>query len=346
MIATTFIIGDGYIVERLRRDARQLCVSKFSSIRDASNFTRRKNSSLKCDLDKTVRRCEKAKNLKCGEIDRARVELSKKQNREHKRDLRRDVLIPNFRLHTAPNVGCTGVWVDRTKSSSQCAVTFKKKSAGASSRKAFSAGPIARTGAQKHALTRERSQQQQQQQQLGCTTTLDNQTSSNRNKIAGGTVADPLLEVRKRSRGNWMRAGRNLSETSEKERDENNHSNSRKAWCVTSEEPVRPSNRRSKKAAGFGSSNKDNPSDSKQLRKTAKENKDEWMWQRFDEIMIGLTDFLNSEYKPRSLKATVEALLRTVDREKGKRSKPMNSPGHLSSFYFKFGAPDQVTFRC
>ena len=143
-----------------------------------------------------------------------------------------------------------------------------------------------------------------------------------------------------------MRAGRNLSKTSEKERDENNHSNSRKAWCVTSEEPVRPSNRSgSKKAAGFGSSNKDNPSD-KQLRKTAKENKDEWMWQRFDEIMIGLTDFLNSEYKPRSLKATVEALLRTADREKGKRSKPMNSPGHLSSFYFKFGAPDQVTFRC
>ena len=82
---TSFLIGESCAVERLRRESRQLCSSKFGSVRRFSNYTRRQNSFLKSDLERSVLRYQEAKKITCAEVDRASAELLRRQSARNER---------------------------------------------------------------------------------------------------------------------------------------------------------------------------------------------------------------------------------------------------------------------
>ena len=87
-----FLIGDDYLTDRLRREARQLHLSKFSRTRREAHFARYRNSFLKCDLEQTNDRIEQGRKLRLAELERSRAALMKKEKgrkkiRRESRDL-------------------------------------------------------------------------------------------------------------------------------------------------------------------------------------------------------------------------------------------------------------------
>lgn len=83
-----FIIGDDFITDRFRREARQLHLSEFSRTRREAHFARYRNSFLKCDLDQTNDRIEQGRKLRLAEMERARAAVLKQQ--ENRRKIRRE----------------------------------------------------------------------------------------------------------------------------------------------------------------------------------------------------------------------------------------------------------------
>lgn len=62
-----FLIGEDFITDRLRREARQLHLSKFKTTRREAHFARYRNSFLKCDLERTNDRIEQERQLRSAE---------------------------------------------------------------------------------------------------------------------------------------------------------------------------------------------------------------------------------------------------------------------------------------
>ena len=88
-----FLIGDDFTTDRLRREARQLHLSKFSRIRREAHFARYRNSFLKCDLEETNNRIEQERKLKLAEMERARnAMLKQEKNRRKIRLESRDII--------------------------------------------------------------------------------------------------------------------------------------------------------------------------------------------------------------------------------------------------------------
>ena len=83
-----FLIGDDFNTERLRREARQLHLSKFSRIRREAHFARYRNSFLKCDLEQRNDRIEQGRKLRLAEMERARNAMLKQD--KNKRKIRRE----------------------------------------------------------------------------------------------------------------------------------------------------------------------------------------------------------------------------------------------------------------
>ena len=83
-----FLIGDDFNTERLRREARQLHLSKFSRIRREAHFARYRNSFLKCDLEQRNDRIEQGRKLRLAEMERARNTILKQD--KNKRKIRRE----------------------------------------------------------------------------------------------------------------------------------------------------------------------------------------------------------------------------------------------------------------
>ena len=84
-----FLIGDDFITNRFRREARQLHLSEFPRTRREAHFARYRNSFLKCDLDQTNSRIEQGRKLRLAELERARAAVLKKD--EKRRGNRRDI---------------------------------------------------------------------------------------------------------------------------------------------------------------------------------------------------------------------------------------------------------------
>ena len=84
-----FLIGDDFITNRFRREARQLHLSEFPRTRREAHFARYRNSFLKCDLDQTNSRIEQARKLRLAELERARAAVLKED--EKRRGNRRDI---------------------------------------------------------------------------------------------------------------------------------------------------------------------------------------------------------------------------------------------------------------
>lgn len=87
-----FLIGDDHLTDRLRREARQLHLSKFSRTRREAHFARYRNSFLKCDLEQTNDRIEQGRKLRLAELERSHAALMKqkkgrKKIRRESRDL-------------------------------------------------------------------------------------------------------------------------------------------------------------------------------------------------------------------------------------------------------------------
>ena len=84
-----FLIGDDFITNRFRREARQLHLSEFPRTRREAHFARYRNSFLKCDLDQTNSRVEQGRKLRLAELERARAAVLKED--EKRRRNRRDI---------------------------------------------------------------------------------------------------------------------------------------------------------------------------------------------------------------------------------------------------------------
>ena len=84
-----FLVGDDFITNRFRREARQLHLSEFPRTRREAHFARYRNSFLKCDLDQTNSRIEQARKLRLAELERARAAVLKED--EKRRGNRRDI---------------------------------------------------------------------------------------------------------------------------------------------------------------------------------------------------------------------------------------------------------------
>ena len=88
-----FLIGDDLTTDRLRREARQLHLSKFSRIRREAHFARYRNSFLKCDLEEKNNRIEQGRKLRLAEMERARnAMLKQEKNRRKIRRESRDII--------------------------------------------------------------------------------------------------------------------------------------------------------------------------------------------------------------------------------------------------------------
>ena len=84
-----FLIGDDFITNRFRREARQLHLSEFPRTRREAHFARYRNSFLKCDLDQTNSRIEQGRKLRLAELERARAAVLKED--EKRRGNRHDI---------------------------------------------------------------------------------------------------------------------------------------------------------------------------------------------------------------------------------------------------------------
>ena len=81
-----FLIGDDFITERLRREARQLHLSKFPRVRREAHFARYRNSFLKCDLHQTFNRIEQERKMLLGEIERSQADVLKQSRKKPLRE--------------------------------------------------------------------------------------------------------------------------------------------------------------------------------------------------------------------------------------------------------------------
>ena len=84
-----FLIGDDFITNRFRREARQLHLSEFPRTRREAHFARYRNSFLKCDLDQTNSRIQQGRKLRLAELERSRAAVLKED--EKRRGNRRDI---------------------------------------------------------------------------------------------------------------------------------------------------------------------------------------------------------------------------------------------------------------
>ena len=81
-----FLIGDDFITERLRREARQLHLSKFPRVRREAHFARYRNSFLKCDLHQTFKRIEQEREMLLAEIERTEADVLKQSRKKPLRE--------------------------------------------------------------------------------------------------------------------------------------------------------------------------------------------------------------------------------------------------------------------
>lgn len=84
-----FLIGDDFITDRFRREARQLHLSEFPRTRREAHFARYRKSFLKCDLDQTNSRIEQGRKLSLAGLERARAAVLKEDDK--RRGNRRDI---------------------------------------------------------------------------------------------------------------------------------------------------------------------------------------------------------------------------------------------------------------
>ena len=81
-----FLIGDDFITERLRREARQLHLSKFPRVRREAHFARYRNSFLKCDLHQTFKRIEQERKMLLAEMERTEADVLKQSRKKPLRE--------------------------------------------------------------------------------------------------------------------------------------------------------------------------------------------------------------------------------------------------------------------
>lgn len=82
-----FLIGDDFITDRLRREARQLHLSKFPRVRREAHFARYRNSFLKCDLHQTFNRIEQERTMLLAEIESTQTDVLKQSRKKHLREI-------------------------------------------------------------------------------------------------------------------------------------------------------------------------------------------------------------------------------------------------------------------
>ena len=336
-----FLIGDDFNTDRLRREARQLHLSKFKTTRREAHFARYRNSFLKCDLEQTNDRIEQERRLRTAEMERARAAVMKQAENRRKISQRR--LSKNGAKEYSATTGkqvSTDLLGDADKTKDIDNGSRFVRRTGKGFRHSVTTLSLSRassvTGNRDMAGENEPTTAMNSLE-VRSSMSMDNDKSIlNGSNIDGEPKPDEINNLGKEELDDGKEFENRSPPVSE--------SNSGSGQNFAAESPSGKAlngtasllnRRKSSSARNLQESN---------VKKTQSQSAHErWVWKEFDKIMKGFADFLQIEHKSVRTNMKNDAVV-----EKDPRTKPpqnITSLQTLSPLYFRYGVSDQIAFR-
>ena len=337
-----FLIGEDFITDRLRREARQLHLSKFKRTRREAHFARYRNSFLKCDLERTNDRIEQERQLRCTEMERERAVFVKQAERRRNTGPRKLSGNSSKRASATIEKHASMDKLDKEDEAeglvnhSQSSQGFRPKITSHSASRASSVAgkrdlreTIEQTKATKDSLE-ERSAMSAEYEK----------DSLNHGSSIEETNTDQINNPPNKAESE-------KEEESEKENPPGSKSGSELnlAFTSTRSHTAKTPNARASLLNRRKSSSAKLPPEVTVNKIKTKSARERWVWGEFDKIMKGFADFLLIEHKSVRVNLKQEAAVQNDVRNKPAQKISLNSMQTLSPLYFRYGVSDQIAFR-
>ena len=342
-----FLIGEDFMTDRLRREARQLHLSKFKTTRREAHFARYRNSFLKCDLERTNDRIEQERQLRSAEMERERAVFVKQAERRRKIVPRKlsdnnskTAFATTEKLGSmdAPDEG------DGAKSLQNHSQIVRQSNQG------FRQSIISQSASRASSFEGKRDLGKEIEQtaaingrlEVRSVMSIENEKSIFNHE---GTVDE---ETNSDQINNSENAESEKKGGSEKENPPvlpGPESGSEQNLTITSARSPTPKTRNARASLlnrRKSSSAKLPPAVTVKKIKT-KSAHERWIWGEFDKIMKGFADFLQIEHVRVNMKQ--EAAMEKDVRTKPAQKISLNSMQTLSPLFFRYGVSDQIAFR-
>lgn len=342
-----FLIGEDFMTDRLRREARQLHLSKFKTTRREAHFARYRNSFLKCDLERTNDRIEQERQLRSAEMERERAVFVKQAERRRKIVPRKlsdnnskTAFATTEKLGSmdAPDEG------DGAKSLQNHSRIVRQSNQG------FRQSIISQSASRASSFEGKRDLGKEIEQtaaingrlEVRSVMSIENEKSIFNHE---GTVDE---ETNSDQINNSENAESEKKGGSEKENPPvlpGSESGSEQNLTITSARSSTPKTRNARASLlnrRKSSSAKLPPAVTVKKIKT-KSALERWIWGEFDKIMKGFADFLQIEHVRVNMKQ--EAAMEKDVRTKPAQKISLNSMQTLSPLFFRYGVSDQIAFR-
>ena len=342
-----FLIGEDFMTDRLRREARQLHLSKFKTTRREAHFARYRNSFLKCDLERTNDRIEQERQLRSAEMERERAVFVKQAERRRKIVPRKlsdnnskTAFATTEKLGSmdAPDEG------DGAKSLQNHSRIVRQSNQG------FRQSIISQSASRASSFEGKRDLGKEIEQtaaingrlEVRSVMSIENEKSIFNHE---GTVDE---ETNSDQINNSENAESEKKGGSEKENPPvlpGSESGSEQNLTITSARSPTPKTRHASASLlnrRKSSSAKPPPAVLVKKIKT-KSAHERWIWGEFDKIMKGFADFLQIEHVRVNMKQ--EAAMEKAVRTKPAQKISLNSMQTLSPLFFRYGVSDQIAFR-
>ena len=330
-----FLIGDDFNTDRLRREARQLHLSKFKTTRREAHFARYRNSFLKCDLEQTNDRIEQERRLRTAEMERARAAVMKQAENRRKISQRRmsENGAKEYSATTGKQVSTDLLgdadnerrFVRRSGQGFIPSVTTQSLSRASSV-----------TGNRDLAGKNEPTTAMNSLE-VKSSMSIDNDKSI----LNGGNIND---EPKPDEINNLGKEELDDGKEFENRSPPVSESNSGSGQNFAAESPSgKALNGRASLLNRRKSSSARNLQESNVKKTQSQSAHERWVWKEFDKIMKGFADFLQIEHKSVRANMKNDAVV-----EKDPRAKPpqnITSLQTLSPLYFRYGVSDQIAFR-
>lgn len=342
-----FLIGEDFMTDRLRREARQLHLSKFKTTRREAHFARYRNSFLKCDLERTNDRIEQERQLRSAEMERERAVFVKQAERRRKIVPRKlsdnnskTAFATTEKLGSmdAPDEG------DGAKSLQNHSRIVRQSNQG------FRQSIISQSASRASSFEGKRDLGKEIEQtaaingrlEVRSVMSIENEKSIFNHE---GTVDE---ETNSDQINNSENAESEKKGGSEKENPPvlpGSESGSEQNLTITSARSSTPKTRNARASLlnrRKSSSAKLPPAVTVKKIKT-KSALERWIWGEFDKIMKGFADFLQIEHVRVNMKQ--ESAMEKDVRTKPAQKISLNSMQTLSPLFFRYGVSDQIAFR-
>ncbi|KAJ7393372.1 hypothetical protein OS493_006343 [Desmophyllum pertusum] len=356
-----FLIGDDFNADRQRREARQLHLSEFTTIRREAHFARYRNSFLKCDLDQTNDRIEQERRLRSAEMERARAAVVKQA--EGRRKISRHQYKPSENGATAKvhsvtngklvsNISMSGEAKGKDLGNDHESRFVRRNQQGfrhsvttlSLSRASSATGKRARDLAGENAPTTAMNSLQV----TSSMSTGGGKASSNGRYVGNSPVHSTSPDEQQSSQINYSENAGPVDGNNESEKRSPSvsefQSGSERNLPAKSPSVKAFNGRASRLSRRKGSAtNLQDDSDATKTHAQSQSAHEQWVWKEFDKIMKGFADFLQIEHKSVNLKS--EVVVDKDTRARPPQNKTLNSLSTLSPLYFRYGTSDQVAFR-